>query len=412
MRGCCLAAGDNKRETSSILGTSEPAATSRAEAGSDIHPAAAPNGCVVIKPRWGDASVTVSYILPLGPAWKFVFRATQTAFSMNLQLLLLVVFAAAFCNVALAEGFAYVAYNDSYNCLDYKALLAYFGPQLPAEVLTGYLTRVIPPNACHAIENPPKPRKASEMCIALIEGYGCSLVEKVLQAQQAGYQSAIAYHVNSDQPITVVADDKEIQQLIKIPSLFIGQSVFLCLERALQGEEGAYIRLLTPKHDLGACQDIAKMLPARCIVQDFKAVFVIMTTISIIVGLRWRKRAYKIKLHKYKRGDKYETCPICMEEYKEGECLKVLSCSHAYHGACIDTWFNTQPTCPICKQVVNTYERGDLPEQAGEDDNEEEQDPEDIAFGEGYEDGYVEEEKDDASTAEGEWSDAPEKATI
>ncbi|XP_065714125.2 E3 ubiquitin-protein ligase RNF13-like [Patagioenas fasciata] len=331
---------------------------------------------------------------------------------MNLQLLLLVVVATAFCNVALAEGFAYVAYNDSYNCLAYKALLAYFGPRLPAEGLTGYLTRVIPPNACHAIENPPKPRQASEMYIALIEGYSCSLVEKVLQAQQAGYQSAIVYHVNSDQPITVMADDKEIQQLIKIPSLFIGQSVFLCLERALQGEEGAYIRLLPPKHDLGTCQDIAKTLPARCIVQDFKAMFVIITTISIIVGLRWHKRAYKIKLHKYKQGDKYETCAICMAEYKEGECLKVLSCSHTYHGACIDTWFNTQPTCPMCKQVVNTYERGDLPEQAGEEENEEEQDPEDTAFGEGYEDGYVEEEKDDASTEEGEWSDAPEKATV
>ncbi|XP_065508291.1 E3 ubiquitin-protein ligase RNF13-like [Caloenas nicobarica] len=332
---------------------------------------------------------------------------------MNLQLLLLVVVAAALYNVALAEAFAYVAYNNSYNCLAYKALLAYFGPQLPAEGMTGNLTRVIPPNACHAIENPPKPRQASEMYIALIEGYGCSLVEKVLQAQQAGYQSAIVYHVNSDQPITVMADDKEIQQLIKIPSLFIGQSVFLCLERALQGEEGAYIRLLPSKHDLGACQDITKMLPARCIVQDFKATFVIITTISIMLGLRWRKRPYKIKLHKYKQGDKYETCAICMAEYKAGECLKVLSCSHAYHGSCIDTWFHTQPTCPICKQVVNTYVRGDLlPEQAGEDANEEEQDPEDIAFREEYEDGYVEEEKDDASAAEGEWSDAPEKATI
>lgn len=330
---------------------------------------------------------------------------------MNLQLLLLVVVAAAFYNVALTEAFAYVAYNNSYNCLAYKALLAYFGPQLPAEGLTGYLTRVIPPNACHAIENPPKPRKGSEVYIALIEGYGCSLVEKVLQAQQAGYQSAIVYHVNSDQPITVMADDKEIQQLIKIPSLFIGQSVFLCLERALQGEEGAYIRLLPPKHDLGACQDIPKTLPARCIVQDFKAMFVLITTISIMVGLRWRKSAHKIKLHKYKQGDKYETCAICMAEYKEGECLKVLSCSHAYHGSCVDTWFHTQPTCPICKQVVITDERGDHQPALAEDANEDEQDPEDIAFREGYEDGYVEEEKDDASTAEGEWSDAPEKAT-
>uniref|UniRef100_A0A8C6ZHG7 RING-type domain-containing protein n=1 Tax=Nothoprocta perdicaria TaxID=30464 RepID=A0A8C6ZHG7_NOTPE len=37
------------------------------------------------------------------------------------------------------------------------------------------------------------------------------------------------------------------------------------------------------------------------------------------------------------RGDKYETCVICMAEYEEGDQLKILPCSHAYHCACIDT---------------------------------------------------------------------------
>ncbi|KAM9265450.1 E3 ubiquitin-protein ligase RNF13-like [Morus bassanus] len=312
---------------------------------------------------------------------------------MNLQLQLLhFVVAAAFYKVALAEVFAYVAYNDSSNCFAYKALPACFGPQLPAEGLTGYLMRVMPPNACHAIENPPAPRKTSKMYIALIQGYNCSFVEKVLHAQQAGYQTAIVYNVDSEQLTTMMADDKEIQQLIKIPSVFTGQSVSLHLQRTLQCEKGAYISLLPPKRYLSSCQDNAKMLQETFIVQDFRDIFyVIIATISVTLGLSWYKRACKIKLHTYKQGDKYETCVICMAEYKEGDCLKILSCSHAYHSACVDSWFHTQPrkkTCPFCKQVVNTYGQGDLPEQAGEDVNEEEEDQEENVFREGHEDEY------------------------
>ncbi|KAM6040097.1 E3 ubiquitin-protein ligase RNF13-like [Theristicus caerulescens] len=337
---------------------------------------------------------------------------------MNLQLRLLhFVVAAAFYNTALAEVFGYMAYNDSSKCFAYKALPACFGPRLPAEGLTGYLMRVIPPNACHAIENPPAPRKASETYIALIQGCDCSFVRKVLHAQQAGYQTAVVYNVDSEQLVTMMADDKEIQQLIEIPSLFTGQSVSLHLQRTLQCEKGIYVRLLPPKRYLSPCQDNTKKLQETSIKQDFRDIFsIIIATISVMVGLSWYKRACKIKLHTYKQGDKYETCVICMAEYKEGDCMKILSCSHAYHSACIDTWFQIQPrkkTCPFCKQVVNAYGRGDLlPEQAGEDLNEEEQDHEENAFREGHEDEYIEEEKDDACRVEEEGFDALENSTI
>ncbi|XP_030365623.1 E3 ubiquitin-protein ligase RNF13-like [Strigops habroptila] len=333
---------------------------------------------------------------------------------MNLWLQLLpFVVTTAFCKVTLAEIFAYVAYNDSSKCVAYKALPACFGPRLPAEGLTGYLVRVIPPNACHAIENPPAPRQASETYIALIQGYGCSFVKKVLHAQQAGYQTAVVYNVDSEELSTMMADDKEIQQLIEIPSLFTGQSVSLHLQRTLQCAKGVYVRLLPPKLYLSACQENTKMLEKTFTTKDCRDLFYItIANTLIIVGLIWYKRAHRTKLHTYKKGDKHETCVICMAGYKEGDHLKILSCSHAYHSVCIDTWFRTLPgkkTCPFCKQSVNTYGQGDLlPEQAGEDANEEEWDQEDDAFREGHEDEYAEEEKDDASSVEGERFDAPE----
>ncbi|KAM6294777.1 E3 ubiquitin-protein ligase ZNRF4 [Aegotheles albertisi] len=287
------------------------------------------------------------------------------------------------------QTFGYVAYNDNSSCVVYKALPACFGPPLMAEGLMGCLMKVTPPNACHAIRNPPAPRNASKTHIALIQGCDCSCVKKVLHAQQAGYQAAVVYNDSSEQLTTMMADDREIQQLIKIPSLFTGLSVSHHLKRTLQCKTRTY-RLLPPKHYLRLCKGSAKMLQEVFMAWDFRNIFYIITaTISVMVGLNWYNRPCKITLHTYKQGDKYETCVICMAEYKEGDCLQILSCSHAYHSACIKTWFQIQSrkkTCPVCKQVVNTCGQGEvLPEKADEDANEEEQD-EDNAFREGTED--------------------------
>lgn len=293
---------------------------------------------------------------------------------MSLQLQLLYFrLAIAFHSIALAGAFGYVAYNESSQCVVYKALRACFAPQLPAEELTGYLMMVVSPNACHATENPPALRNASRTCIALIQVYNCCFVEKVLHAWQARYQTALVYKVDSEQLITMVAGDKDTQELTEIPSLLPGQSVSLHLQSISQGEKGAHIRLLPPRHSPSPCQDNTKILQANPTVQHFRNIFyVIFSTVSVMVGLSCYIRVHLTKLHTYKQGDKYKTCAICLEEYKEGDCLKILSCSHAFHGACIDTWFHIQEICPFCRQLVNIYGEGDRAGGAGGDMNEEE----------------------------------------
>lgn len=50
-------------------------------------------------------------------------------------------------------------------------------------------------------------------------------------------------------------------------------------------------------------------------------------------------------------------CAICLQAYKPGEALKLLSCTHTYHGKCIDLWHCAQPgskTCPLCLRSVTT----------------------------------------------------------
>ncbi|KDP44186.1 hypothetical protein JCGZ_05653 [Jatropha curcas] len=46
-------------------------------------------------------------------------------------------------------------------------------------------------------------------------------------------------------------------------------------------------------------------------------------------------------------------CAVCLGEFEEGEWLKHLpNCAHVFHVACIDTWFQTHSSCPLCRSLV------------------------------------------------------------
>jgi len=43
-------------------------------------------------------------------------------------------------------------------------------------------------------------------------------------------------------------------------------------------------------------------------------------------------------------------CAICIEEYQEGEELKIMpQCNHMFHSSCIRKWVNEHETCPNCR---------------------------------------------------------------
>ncbi|XP_076023730.1 E3 ubiquitin-protein ligase RNF128a [Genypterus blacodes] len=42
-------------------------------------------------------------------------------------------------------------------------------------------------------------------------------------------------------------------------------------------------------------------------------------------------------------------CAVCIENYKAGEVVTVLTCDHIFHKACIEPWLLERRTCPMCK---------------------------------------------------------------
>ena len=52
---------------------------------------------------------------------------------------------------------------------------------------------------------------------------------------------------------------------------------------------------------------------------------------------------------------KNETCPICIEAFKQGDLVSALSCEHHYHSSCINEWIQKTlhyPLCPVCRSPV------------------------------------------------------------
>ncbi|KFK39020.1 hypothetical protein AALP_AA3G190100 [Arabis alpina] len=46
-------------------------------------------------------------------------------------------------------------------------------------------------------------------------------------------------------------------------------------------------------------------------------------------------------------------CAVCLSEFEENESGRVLpNCKHTFHVDCIDMWFHSHSTCPLCRSLV------------------------------------------------------------
>jgi len=56
---------------------------------------------------------------------------------------------------------------------------------------------------------------------------------------------------------------------------------------------------------------------------------------------------------KQHEGDsQQDQCSVCLENFRDGERLRLLPCMHKYHSCCIDEWFCNSPACPVCKHSI------------------------------------------------------------
>ncbi|KAG5847229.1 E3 ubiquitin-protein ligase RNF13 [Anguilla anguilla] len=248
------------------------------------------------------------------------------------------------------------AYSFDNKTETFDDLPARFGYRLPSEGLKGFLIGARPENACEPIDPPPLRDNVTNAFIVLIKRFDCNFDIKVLNAQKAGYKAAIVHNVDSDDLISMGSNDLDVLKQIDIPSVFVGEDTASSLKEDYTYDKGGHVMLM-PDFSL----PLEYYLIPFLIIVGICLVLIVVFMITKCVQDRHRARRSRLRkdqlkklpIHKYKKGDSYDVCAICLDEYEDGDKLRVLPCSHAYHCKCVDPWLTkTKKTCPVCKQRV------------------------------------------------------------
>ncbi|KAL9228466.1 hypothetical protein vseg_004047 [Gypsophila vaccaria] len=64
-------------------------------------------------------------------------------------------------------------------------------------------------------------------------------------------------------------------------------------------------------------------------------------------------------------------CSVCLSEISQGESVRVLpKCSHGFHLECIDMWFMSHSTCPLCRNYVINSPKTTVPIESNQESQE------------------------------------------
>ncbi|XP_021922206.1 E3 ubiquitin-protein ligase RNF13 [Zootermopsis nevadensis] len=270
----------------------------------------------------------------------------------------LYVVAVASCVALFGHGVALVGADVLVYSIDYheepemefKDLPAQFGDPIPIEGLKGLVVMADPAQACSDIREPPDYPNFLGNWIVLIQRYGCSFEEKVRAAQHANYNAAIVHNVNSSELEPMSAKNPVG---IFIPSLFVGEEAGLILNGSYQYTTGSFV-LINDEQTFNISTHL--LIPFAIVVGICSLIMVVFMVVKCVKDFRRQRRhrlprssLRKIPTAKFSKGDPYETCAICLEDYQEGEKLRILPCSHGtllfVRWLCLPTYIKSAGYC-------------------------------------------------------------------
>ncbi|CAL1298670.1 unnamed protein product [Larinioides sclopetarius] len=220
--------------------------------------------------------------------------------------------------------------------------------------IEGYVLSANPLDACSEISKPTN-SSLTEDWIVLIDGSYCDYRTKVMYAELAGYSAAVIYNYR-------VKDDevysRHFDKIFNISAVAVrASSGIMIRENYLYTIDKRYRMFIYPNYLSG----FTTFLLLFVIVSG---IFILIVLSILIVKYVQHSHSYRearlssqhlrqLQVSTYQKGGPYETCAICLEDYKMKDKLRILPCAHGYHVKCIDPWLTkSKRICPICKQKV------------------------------------------------------------
>ncbi|KAG5449799.1 E3 ubiquitin-protein ligase rnf167 [Clonorchis sinensis] len=270
----------------------------------------------------------------------------------------------------LVQSTVYVMNNGIFSVIvtSFEDAVSQFGPELFH--VDGFLLIASPPNACTKLQpvhnrtrlNSSSFTVSTEISdvpfVALIQRGDCHFDTKVFNAQMAGYSAAIVYN-DVDHVIFPMKGNMVADQII-IPSVMVDRSAGEELKSyAFSNDSRKYLVSVVSFYSL----PLKYVLLSLLVLVGISLLILIGCFAAHLCNL-WRRirrgrlskrHLRRLETKRFVKGqDPYETCPICLEDYKEREKLRLLPCHHAFHINCIDPWLlRNRRRCPVCNRTVD-----------------------------------------------------------
>ncbi|PIO72277.1 PA domain protein [Teladorsagia circumcincta] len=171
---------------------------------------------------------------------------------------------------------------------------------------------------------------------ALVPRGNCSFSEKAYHVQRAeptGFQALIIYNSEGKPPIDMAGS--KYADAVRIPVLMISYQCMIAINTTYPASQGYIVQIkVTPGY-----YDLFRYLIPFVVVVGFCFIVLLISLILKAIRLcRERRRVArkrlskrnlrKIPTKKFRKGDEPETCAICLDDFIEGEKLRVLPCRH------------------------------------------------------------------------------------
>lgn len=206
---------------------------------------------------------------------------------------------------------------------------------------------------------------SSPSWIALVKRGTCTFSEKINAAKRHGAAGVVVYNEDSSGNSTIQMSHP---QAIDIVAIMIGNTQGMEIAKSVKN--GTYIEIfIEPGSPHGPWIDtywLYFLSIAFFIVTAASITYFVFLSASRLYNLRMQRRNERrlkteakkaigrLQVRTLKREDEETTseshmCAVCIESYKAGEVVTVLTCDHIFHKACIEPWLLERRTCPMCK---------------------------------------------------------------